>query len=86
VRVALNGETVLQQSYRPSGLRREGMAFGLERVRVPPGEHEIKVWLMDDGQEWRPVFDQVVPVGEGRVQTLFFDREQDVFVLHQGVR
>jgi hypothetical protein len=51
LRVALDGRPVLERTYRPGGLRRDGPTFGYEEVHLQPGRHRIEVDLSDAGEE-----------------------------------
>ena len=82
LRVEVDGKTVLERTYRPRGLRREGITYGLESWTLPPGSYRIRIWMMDDGEAWRLVFDDRVEVEAGRVRTLLYDEEGAVFHLY----
>ncbi len=79
LRVAIDGEQVLEESYEARGLRQEGSIYGVESQWVTPGEHAVQVWLMDDEVEWRLVFDDTVTVVEDGVVRLLYNAEHDVF-------
>lgn len=81
LRLAVDGETVLAETYQPRGLRREGSIYGMETWWTDPGEHQVTVWLMDDGAAWRVVFDEPVIVPENGVARLLFDEGSGEFVL-----
>jgi len=48
VRVELDGEPLYDESFQPSGLRRDGAASGYRRLPIPAGEHHLKVQVNDD--------------------------------------
>ena len=79
LRVAIDGEQVIEESYEGRGLRHEGSIYGVESQWVAPGEHAVQVWLMDDDVEWRLVFDDTVTVAEDGVVRLLYNAEHDVF-------
>jgi hypothetical protein len=79
LRLDVDGETVLENTYEARGLRQEGSIYGLESWWVNPGEHVVTVWLMDDEIEWRVVFEGNVVVPESGVVRLLYNDEQDVF-------
>ncbi|MCA9942933.1 MAG: 4Fe-4S binding protein [Anaerolineales bacterium] len=79
LRLAVDGEVVLENSYEARGLRHEGSIYGLESWWVAPGEHAVSVWLMDDETEWRLVFEGTVDVPESGVVRLLYNEEQDRF-------
>ena len=79
LRLEVDGETVLENSYQARGLRQEGSIYGLESWWVNPGEHAVTVWLMDDETEWRMVYEDSVLVPESGVVRLLYNDEQDIF-------
>ncbi|NOX64026.1 MAG: 4Fe-4S dicluster domain-containing protein [Chloroflexi bacterium] len=80
LRLFVDGELVLENTYRPSGLRREGSSAGLETWWLPPGEHDIEIMLNDDGANWRTVYSQRVTIQPGEALILYYDDDNDVFV------
>jgi len=48
VRVELDGVAVIDSSFAPAGLSRDGAAAGYRRLPVPAGRHELKVQVNDD--------------------------------------
>src|SRR3990172_8111103 len=45
--VELDGQSLLQKTYRPSGLRHDGPTFAYEEVAVPPGRYRLKAMLAE---------------------------------------
>jgi hypothetical protein len=45
--VTIDGATVLERTYRPTGFRRDGPVYGYEEQRVAPGTHQVTVTLAD---------------------------------------
>ena len=45
--VELDGQSLLQKTYRPSGLRHDGPTFAYEEVSVPTGRHRLKAILTE---------------------------------------
>jgi ferredoxin len=81
VRMEVDEMPAVEREYLPSGLRHEGTAYGLESWALPPGRHQVRLWMMDDGATWRPVFDGLVEVEAGHVRALIYDAGQAAFVL-----
>lgn len=79
LRVQVNGETILEETYEPRGLRREGAIEVLETYWLPPGEHQINIWLIDDGADWQQVFADTVTIPENGARTLLFDEASGTF-------
>ena len=62
LRVELDGRRLLDQTYRPGGLRHDGPTFAYEEIAVPPGRHHLVATLADaagggeereHGRRWR---------------------------------
>ncbi|MDQ7030454.1 MAG: hydrogenase iron-sulfur subunit [Ardenticatenia bacterium] len=82
LRLVVDGVTVLERTYQPSGLRREGAVTVVEQVALSPGRHRLAFWMMDDGETWRPMVDREVDVAPYDVVTLAFDEEAGRFVVY----
>ncbi len=80
LRLHVDGQLVLERTYRPGGLRREGSIYGLETFWLAPGAHRVEISLMDDGAHWRTVFADGMTVGAGEAATLVYEPNGDVFV------
>ena len=50
VRVEVDGETLLEDSFPPSGIHRDGAAHAYRRMPVTAGEHTIRVRVQDDAR------------------------------------
>jgi hypothetical protein len=81
LRLEVDGAPALEREFRPGGLHREGAAGGLETRALPPGQHHVRVHLMDDGAAWRVVFEGPVEAGAGEVRILTYEPERDAFAL-----
>lgn len=81
LQLLVDGEPVLDESYRPRGMRKEGSSEGLESYWLPSGEYDIEILLMDDGATWRPVFADMVEIASGESLVLYYDNEEDTFVV-----
>jgi hypothetical protein len=84
LQLSVDGQAVLERSYRPGGLRREGAIYGLETWWLAPGVHEVKISLMDDGATWQTVFAHPLDIVAGEAKILYYDAEQRVFVVREA--
>ncbi len=50
VRVELDGRTVIDASFAPAGLRRDGASAGYRRLPIRAGQHTLRVQLNDDAR------------------------------------
>lgn len=82
LRIELDRTEVMNRSYEAAGLRNEGRASAVETIPITPGSHELRIWMMDDGLSWSPVFSGTVEVAPGQVRTLLFDQSSASFHLH----
>jgi hypothetical protein len=66
----VDGRTVLDRTYRPSGLRHDGPTFGHEELAVSPGRHRIEITFAETGggegepRRWSLAQDVVVRPGQ----------------------
>jgi ferredoxin len=83
VRVVVDGATILEETYKPSGISGNGRISALEFLEIEPGTRQVEVWVRDDSDEYRPVFSNEVVFEKGKVLILAYDEARDVFVLRQ---
>lgn len=50
VRVELDGKSVIDETFPPAGLRRDGASAGYRRLPIGAGEHTLRVQLNDDAR------------------------------------
>ncbi len=48
VRVELDGKAVIDESFAPAGLNRDGASAGYRRLPIPSGRHTVRARLNDD--------------------------------------
>ncbi len=84
VRLVVDGEPVLEKTFRPRGLRSEGTSDGMAVWWLAPGRHQVQILLNDDSREWRPVFDAEVDLASGRSLILYYNEEHDRFEVVDG--
>ena len=81
VRVLIDGVTVLDKTFKPSGVSGNGRVAGLEFIEVETGVHQVEVFIKDDSDEFRTVFSGAVSFEKGKVNILAYDEKSDTFVL-----
>ena len=75
VHVTLDDRTVIDETFAPSGLARDGAAAGYRRLLIPAGAHRIGVGVNDDARH-ADVFktaEQSMQVVPGQVVLIDFD-------------
>jgi hypothetical protein len=50
VRVELDGRAVIEESFAPAGLNRDGASAGYRRLPIRAGQHTLRVQLSDDAR------------------------------------
>lgn len=81
VRVFLNGEVILDETYQPSGLSRNGRISALEFLQIAPGAHQVEIFIKDDDGEFRLAYSGDVYFEKGRAVVLAYDESRDEFAL-----
>lgn len=76
LRVAVDGNTVVERSYAPAGVWSDGNSVAVERVPLAPGEHLVSVAIGDthDENEWTHVTEDRVAFSNEARRVLIFDR------------
>jgi ferredoxin len=80
LRLMVDGQQVLERSYKAGGLRREGSIYGMESWWLPSGAHQVEIALMDDGANWQTVYTGALEVAPGEAKVFYFDSEKYAFV------
>jgi coenzyme F420-reducing hydrogenase delta subunit len=83
LRVQVDGQTVLDQSYQPKGLSHDGPSMAVARLPVSPGSHRVRVEIADtaDPNVWTKHWDESVEFQESRNRVVLFDTKAG-FSLH----
>ena len=81
VRIIVDGNTVLDQIYKPSGISGNGRISALEFLEIQPGTHPVEAWMKDDRNDFRLVYQAEVKFEKGKVLILAYDEKTDMFIL-----
>jgi Fe-S-cluster-containing hydrogenase component 2 len=81
VRVLVDGATILDETYKPSGISGNGRISALEFLEIEPGVHQVEVWVKDDVNDYRLSYSGNVNFEKGRVVILAYDEAKDAFVV-----
>ena len=81
VRVIVDGEAILDETFQPSGISGNGRISTLEFLEIAPGARQVEVWFKDDSNDYRLLFSGEVEFEKGRVWILAYDEKLDEFVL-----
>lgn len=76
--VLVDGRKILAKTYEPTGLWGDGNSFAIERLRVPPGRHDVEVWIGEtaDPEEWSHRTRSTVTFSSSEDRVVLFDRVQ----------
>lgn len=81
VRVLLDGDVMLDETYKPSGLSGNGRISELAFLEVAPGTYQVEVFIKDDDGDFRSAYAGEVDFEKGKILILAYDENADVFVL-----
>lgn len=81
VRLIVDGVTMLDETYKPSGISGNGRISALEFLEIETGIHHVEVLVKDDTDEFRSVYAGDVNFEKGKVLILAYDEGTDTFVL-----
>ncbi len=81
VRVIVDGTTILDETYKPSGISGNGRISALEFLKIEPDTHLVEIWIEDDSNEFRSAFSDEINFEKGRVLILVYDDKSNMFVL-----
>jgi hypothetical protein len=78
VRVELDGKAVIDESFAPAGLSRDGASAAYRRLRIAAGPHRLRVQLNDDARRSDFTHERTVDldVEPGRIVLIDFDAEK----------
>jgi len=82
VRVELDDRTVVDESFPPGGLARDGASAGYRRMPLAAGVHRLRVQVSDDvrRRDQPSTLDTQVAVKPGQVVLIDYDAEQGILI------
>jgi len=83
VRIELDGRVVVDESFPPGGLSRDGASAGYRRLPLPVGTHQLRVLFSDDARKREQPFEKRadVKVTPGQIVLIDFNPEQGGVVI-----
>lgn len=77
LQVLVDGQPLVDARYEARGVRRDGVAVGLERLPLAPGPHRVRVRIGDtpDPEAWAHETEREIEVRDGRRAVVLFDRQ-----------
>lgn len=83
VRVELDGRVLVDESFAPAGLARDGASSGYRRIPIAAGRHRLRVLVRDDVRPQAPAHEREVAldVAPGRIVLVDFKAEQGGIVI-----
>jgi ferredoxin len=79
--VVMDGETILEETYQPSGVGGNGRISALEFLAIPSGSHQIEMRLKDDENEYRVVYSDTLVLDVGQVVVFSYDDKSDMVIV-----
>ncbi|MDX1377486.1 MAG: cytochrome b N-terminal domain-containing protein, partial [Anaerolineales bacterium] len=70
VRVLVDGETLLDETFEPSGISGNGRISALEFLEIEAGTHQVEVLIRDDSDEFRTAFAGEITFEKGKILIL----------------
>lgn len=80
LRLFIDGELALENTYEPRGLRHEGSVSAVAYWWVQPGEHEVRLMLKDNSAAFREVYAANILLEGGQIVNLYYVRRDDAFI------
>ena len=81
VRVIVDGVTILDETYKPSGISGNGRISALEFISIPSGSHQIEMLLKDDDKDFRTVFSDTLVLDVSQVVVFNYDNSSDAVIV-----
>lgn len=83
VRVELDGQVIVDDSFPPGGLSRDGAAAGYRSRPLPAGDHQLRVRFSDDARRRDQPYERAarIRVTPGQVVLIDFNPEQGGVVI-----
>ena len=73
VRITVDGETALDDSYKPTGIGNNGRISTLQFLHVTPGTHQVEIQLKDDSNDYRVVYSDKVTFEATQVIVFYYN-------------
>lgn len=77
----VDGKTILEETYQPSGVSGNGRISALEFLSIPSGSHQIEMRLKDDENDYRVVYSETLDLSVGQVVVFSYDDKSDVVIV-----
>jgi len=77
IRLIVDGETVLEETYQPSGVSGNGRISALEFISIPSGSHQVEMLLKDDDNDFRTVYSDTLVLDVSQVVVFSYDNSSD---------
>ena len=81
IRLVVDGKTVLEETYQPSGVSGNGRISALEFVQIPSGSHQVEMLLKDDDKDFRTVYSDSLVLAVSQVVVFNYDNSSDTVIV-----
>jgi len=81
LKLEVDGQVVLDQTYEPQGFHREGSAFAYGKFFVSPGARTVRLSVDDSGGGYEVAIDETANFESGQIRAITFNRVTNAFEL-----
>jgi hypothetical protein len=81
IRLVVDGETVLEETYQPSGVSGNGRISALEFISIPSGSRQVEMLLKDDDKDFRTVYSDTLTLDVSQVVVFNYDNSSDTVIV-----
>ncbi len=75
MKIQIDNQTVLEKSYKPSGVWEDGTSIAIEEFRISPGIHKIQIFIKDtSGEVWNYQWEEQVEFKKYQKRVILFDK------------
>ena len=79
IKLIVDGETILDGTYQPSGLSSNGRISELEFLPVAVGTHQVDLLFKDDDKDFRVMFSGELTLEKSQVIVFYYNEKTDTF-------
>lgn len=83
LRLLLNDDVSLEQTYQPAGISKNGRISAVEYIDISPGMYHVQLFIRDDDQDFRLLFDRSLDFSANKVILLEYNEDSDSFSIHK---
>jgi len=78
VRITVDGEMILDETYKPTGIGGNGRISTLQFLPIATGTHQVEIQLKDDNNDYRVVYSDEVSFEKSQVIVFYYNDKSGV--------